>query len=319
MSKKKIRIGFIGAGAMASRHLEVLSSFDDVVLAGIFSRTRSKAEVMAQQFGIAYCANDLKDLVATAKPQALYITVSEEQMHRVVMAAIPYGLPLFIEKPAGLNTRQAKELAKAARRHKTKTMVGYNRRFYSAFHKGLDIIRKHGRLFGVTVEGHERMWKVRENSKFTKKVLDHWIFANSTHTIDLLRLFGGEVKRVHAFARREFKEARGDQFAATIDFKDGALGQYQSHWYSPGGWRVVLYGNGVTVEFKPLEQGRWTDKEFNAHDITPDEDDVKFKPGFKRQARAFIDMARSGKLAWPGLDLEGAYQTMALAQRLSKI
>ena len=38
-------------------------------------------------------------------------------------------------------------------------------------------------------------------------------------------------------------------------FKDGKIGTYQSNWYSPGGWLVKLYGEGVTVIFDPLESG----------------------------------------------------------------
>ena len=194
-------------------------------------------------------------------------------------------------------------------------MVGYNRRFYSIFHKGIDIIRKHGDLLGIRVEGHERFWKLADQLK--EPVRSQWIYANNTHTIDLLRFFGGEPLGVSAISRNKI-EKNGDQFAAVMEFPSGAIGHFVAHWYSPGGWGVVLYGQGVTVEFKPLETGRWIDQQFNIHDILPDEVDNKYKAGFYAQMQAFGAMVRSGQLPWPGEDLESSYKTMLLAQSISK-
>jgi predicted dehydrogenase len=131
-----------------------------------------------------------------------------------------------------------------------------------------------------------------------------------------LRFFAGEVRDVFSFAHR-YQEAHGDQFAAIIDFESGAMGEYVSHWLSPGGWRVVLFGHGVTVEFKPLETGRWTDSHFQVHEIEVDPMDIQFKPGFYRQVAAFADLVRGAAPRWPLVNLEGAYLTMHLAERIS--
>ncbi len=81
---------------------------------------------------------------------------------------------------------------------------------------------------------------------------------------------------------------------------------------------MVLYGDGVSVEFKPLENGVWIDKNFVQHPIEPDECDKKFKPGFYQQMIAFLNLVRGEKLAWPMLDLEGSYKTMVLAEKISQ-
>jgi predicted dehydrogenase len=158
---------------------------------------------------------------------------------------------------------------------------------------------------------------------FEKKIADrdipdeirqNWIYGNSTHTIDLLRFFGGEITAINAHSK-SLKEKNGDQFVATMKFESGALGTYTSHWFSPGGWSVTLYGEGVTVKFKPLEKGLWYDTDFNENEISPDEMDVKYKSGFYRQIEAFVNMVKTGLLKWPGKDLEDAYKTMLLAER----
>jgi predicted dehydrogenase len=314
---QKVKVGLLGAGGIATQHLQVLQDMEWMEVVGITSRTRTKAEKLAQEYGISDCEDSVASLINKTKPDALMVLVSADQMYRMTAEVIPCGLPLFIEKPAGLSPEETSKLAHLARQHSVQTMVGFNRRYYSIFHKGMHIIREHGPVMGIAVEGHERIWRVRETGKFPEKVMAQWIFANGVHTIDLLRFFGGEARNFTAIAHK-YREPRGDQFAAVMELESGALGHYSAFWYSPGGWRVVLYGDGVTVEFKPLEQGIWTDKDFKSHEITPDDADKKYKPGFYAQLVAFGNMVRENKSEWPALDLEGAYKTMALAERLSQ-
>ena len=313
---KNVKLGLIGAGHIAKQHLEVLEKVGGMEAVGITSRTKAKAQDLARQYRIGVCADDIDSLVNQAKPDALMVLVSENQVCSVVSSVIPLGLPLFIEKPAGLSSKENLKLANLAKEYAVSTMVGFNRRYYSIFHKGIKIIKDHGPLLGILVEGHERMWRVREGKKFSEDVLSNWIFANSTHTIDLLRFFAGEPKEIKSFAR-SYLESGGDQFAAIIQLDSGTIGHYLAHWYSPGGWKVVLFGDGVTVEYEPLEKGRWIDKSLESHEIVPDDVDLKYKPGFFRQMEAFGRLVRNGRPEWPILDLEGSYKTMLLAKEIS--
>lgn len=312
-----IRVGIIGAGYIAEQHLETIARHPQVEVAGIYSRTASTAEKLAGKFDSPAVFTSLDALVNEAKPDALMVMVSVENMYTVGKQALGFGLPVFMEKPAGLFPDQATELNDIAKANNIKTMVGYNRRHYSVFRKGLEVIKEHGELLGVLVEGHERMAQIHECDQFSDECLDGWIYANATHTIDLLRLFGGEVATMKSVSTR-WEEACGDQFSASIEFEGGAIGTYVSNWLSPGGWRAVLYGKGVTVEFKPLEQGIWTDLKYETHEIKPDAIDEDFKPGFYGQLSDFHALVTTGELPASSLDLAGALKTMQLAQQLTE-
>jgi predicted dehydrogenase len=316
-ARNKVRLGIVGAGNIAVRHLETLQAVEDAVVAGLVSRTASKAQALASRFAIPCVANDMESLIRDARPDALLLLVSAASTYEVARFALETGLPLFIEKPAGLVPAESAALARLARECGARTMVGYNRRYYSVFHRGIEIVRNHGPLLGVMIEGHERMDAVRAGGRHSDDVLAAWLYANSTHTIDLLRFFGGEAVTLHSLARR-VREPRGDQFAAIMEFESGALGEYSAHWLSPGGWRAVLYGRGVTAEFKPLESGRWTDATGNVHELTPSIEDQRFKPGFYGQMQAFCKLVRGAPAAWPLQDLEGAHRTMLLAENIAK-
>jgi predicted dehydrogenase len=307
-----IRIGIIGAGYIAQEHLKVIQAMDGVVAAGITSRTNSKAERLSKVYDVNQIFENIDNLIEKCDLDALMILVSANQIFEVTKKLIPTNIPLFIEKPAGLIPDETKILAKLADKCDTKNMVGYNRRYYSIFDKGIELINQNGGLLGVTVEGHERFWKIA-GKDIPNEIQENWIYCNSTHTIDLLRFFGGEIKSISSLSK-SLKEKNGDQFVASMEFKSGALGTYASHWYSPGGWTATLYSEGATVKFKPLEKGVWIDTNLSEYEIYPDGVDVKYKPGFYRQMESFVEMVRNGCLKPPGMNLEKTLKTMELAK-----
>ena len=282
---------------------------------GVTSRTISKAKELSNDYQIEHVCNNVYELIEKCVVDALLVFVSADQIFSLTEELIPQQIPLFIEKPPGLVPEETKILVELTEKFGTKAMVGFNRRYYSIFHKGLDVIDKHGPLLGVSIEGHERFWKIVNNS-LPDAVKENWIYANSTHTIDLLRLLGGEIKSIHTLSKR-LKEKNGDQFVASMEFDSGAIGSYTSHWFSPGGWSATMYGENVTVKFNPLEKCIWIDTDFNEYEIDPDEMDVKYKPGFYRQMEAFVNLVKTGKMDWPSMNLQDAFETMLLAEKMS--
>lgn len=309
----KVKIGIIGAGYIAEEHLKVIKEINNISVIGITSRTISKAKTLASKYGINNIYENYQSMIEESSLNGIMILVSAEKIFKITKELIPYKIPLFIEKPAGLNPEETKVLLSLSNQYQTINMVGYNRRFYSIFHKGLDLIEKMGGLIGIAVEGHERFWKIIAKEGFSERELENWIYVNSTHSIDLLRLFGGEVDEINTF-KSSLIEKNGDQFVGSLKFNSGTIGTYTSHWFSPGGWSVKLYCKEATLEFKPLESGLWIDKDFQEHQILPDEVDLKFKPGFYNQMHAFNNLIINRELDWPGIDLNGTLKTMKIAQ-----
>lgn len=309
---RPLRVGLIGAGAIARQHLTAMRRVPELLAVGLCSRTRAKAETLAAEFGVPLVADSPGALVRQARPDALMVLVSPQAMAPLALKCLDFGLPLFLEKPVGLSVAEAEEVARMAAEKGVPNMVGFNRRHYSIFQKGLSKVLARGRLLAVQVEGSERMNVARATGRFTDEVLRAWIFANATHTIDLLRHFGGEPEEVCAFAS-SLHEPLGDQFAAALRFPGGRLGSFTGNWHSPGGWAVVLKGEGVTAEFRPLETCRVTYADGTTETLEPDADDAASKPGFTGQLRAFAGLVRTGVLAPPSQDLAGALLTMRLA------
>ena len=312
MNKKFL--GIIGAGYIAEKHLEVINKIKNLEVVAITSRTNTKAKKLAKKFSINIVSKDLDDLIKKNYIDAVLILVPPEEMFSTISRVIKYKIPFFTEKPPSLNFLELKKLCQKVKKNNITNMVGYNRRYYSTFNKGLEIINNKGKLLGFLIEGHERFWIIPINN-FSSEIKENWIFANSRHTIDLLRFFGGEIKTSFSLSK-SINEINGDQFTASIEFKSGTLGTYISNWLSPGGWSVKLYGEGVSVIFSPLEKGTWTNSDFQTFDILPDEIDINYKPGFFAQANSFINLILNNALNYPAQNLEGAYKTMILAEKM---
>ena len=309
----KAKLGIVGAGYIAEKHLEVLSSLKNVLIINIFSRTKKKSIALSKKYKIEYVSDNFNNFISDVRLDGILVLVSAEQIFKIVKKLLTYKIPLFVEKPIGLNFEETKKLIDINKIYNTKIMVGYNRRFYSIFDKGLKEIYKRGKLLGVSIEGHERFWKI--NNIITSKERKNWIFSNSIHTIDLLRFFGGEIKKMYSLKKKLY-EKNGDQFNSIFEFSSGVIGNYVSHWYSPGGWSVKLYGEGITIIFNPLEEGFILDSNFRAHKINPIKEDKKFKAGFYNQMKCYINMIIKDKLEWPGQSLEDSFKTTKIAKKL---
>ncbi|MAH61065.1 MAG: hypothetical protein CMF42_02105 [Legionellales bacterium] len=308
-----LKIVVIGASQIARKHLDVLKDLNNVVVVGIASRTFEKAQAIAMEYDIPSCYKDVAQMIELEQPDGILNLISADQMYSVTKQLLPLRVPIFLEKPPGLSYAEVADLASIAEHFRTLNMVGYNRRFYSVFQKGKKIIEDHGQLLGVSIEGHERFWKIKD--RLRSEIRSNWLFANSTHTLDLIDFFGGEIEKCICFSNR-LEEVKGDQFSVSVKYKTGALGQYVAHWYSPGGWSVKLYGEGATVVFQPLENGKWIDKNFCEHEIKIDDVDKEYKPGFYRQMQTFIHSIEENSLKKPGISLKDCERLLRLTESM---
>ena len=308
----KINLGIIGAGKICIHHLDVIVNIKEFNLYAITSRTKYKSQKLRKKYRIKNIYNNVKLLISDQKIDAIFILVSADQIYKILKIIIPTKIPFFVEKPICLNHEEYKFLNKLITKYNSLNMVGHNRRFYSNFQKAKDLINKNGKLLGIIIEGHERIWKI-----LNKKTIltNKWIYANSIHTIDLLRFFGGELESF-AFFKNSLKIKNGDQFALSFKFRSKAVGVYISNWFSPGGWSIKLFGEGISVVFDNLENGYWINKNFKKYKINNDKYDNIYKPGFYKQTKAFLYLLKNNKLKYPSQDILDALKSIKLINKL---
>lgn len=313
---KKINLLIIGSGNIAKEHAKVIKAINNLNLYAVCSRTISKANSFAKLYQVKYTTDNFDKFLDIHKNKidGILILVSAEQMFKVTKKIIKYGIPVFIEKPPALKFKDISILEKIAKKNKTLNMVGFNRRYYSIFKKGKKLITKNGKILSIIIEGHERYNSIK--SKIKKEILDNWLYANSCHTIDLLRYFCGEIKYIKVLKKNN-KLIKGEQFSSLIEFENGALGTYVSNWLSPGSWSIKIFGENQIVIFDPLEKGYSINKKFIKKEIKPNKSDLKFKVGFYEQMQSFKKLIIENKTNYPSQDLTNILKTFKIVQKFN--
>ena len=112
MKKDKVKILFIGAGNIASQHLKVLDNLIDLKNCWIGSRTSHKSKKLAKLYSMNHVEKNYYDFIKQNKKiiDGIFILVSMDQIFVTSKKILKYKIPLFIEKPPGLNIKQLQEL-----------------------------------------------------------------------------------------------------------------------------------------------------------------------------------------------------------------
>ena len=87
--KERVRIGVIGAGAIAQlAHLPVLSKMRGAELAAICDNDRAKARALADRFGIRDTLNDIEDLLELPDLDAVVVATPNHLHEPHVLSAL---------------------------------------------------------------------------------------------------------------------------------------------------------------------------------------------------------------------------------------
>ena len=305
-------LGVIGTGPIATYHLDALEALPGVTVVAIAGRRTELRNGLAERYGISGKFGDYRDLLRSAGLDGVLVLVAPDAIAAVAKDALQTRVPTFLEKPPGLSYPEAADLAESASRIGTLNMVGLNRRFYSTVAAARDAVARAGALSGLRIQANEDLARARAAGR-DEKILARWVYANSVHTIDLLRYIGGSF-RTRQISRGSGRSPDALSIVATFELTSGAVAEYVSHWDSPGPWTVTLDGRGIQAVLSPLEEGWTIDRTRERSKLPIDEADQKFKPGFLRQMEAFVASIRSGvPAARPAADLADAAQSMSLA------
>jgi len=306
-------VAFVGAGYMAREHIKAFQDIPGVELSGIFSRTLRRSEKLAKDFGINAVCQTLDQLYEKTQANLVVITVPELSVLSVSGLCFVYPWTCLIEKPAGYNVTDAEAISSSAKSTGAHAFVALNRRHYSSTRAVLENLQTNTGPRLIHIQDQEDMIEAL-NAGQPKLVVENWMYANSIHLIDYLRIFGrGEITSVEPFIRWNPAEPRF--VIARVSFSSGDIGLYEAVWNGPGPWAVSVTTPEIRWELKPLEQAAFQLYGSRSWEsVAVQEWDVKFKPGLRTQANEAVKAARGQSHALPNLD--DSLASMKLVQQI---
>jgi len=127
---KKIRYGIIGFGMFAERAiLPAIRASVNSELGAIQKRSTDAAREKAAVYGIPQGYGSVRDLVADASVDAVFIVSANIDHAPSAIAAAHAGKHVLVEKPMAMNSAQAERMIDACRANGVKLMVGHMVRF----------------------------------------------------------------------------------------------------------------------------------------------------------------------------------------------
>jgi len=220
-----LKVGFIGAGGNAKGHMGRVAAIEGVAITAICDLDGERANAAAQEYGAPVYTDQMEMLNAEAL-DALYVSVPPFAHTNAETEAAGRGIHLFVEKPVHLSMDEALRICEAIDEAGIITCVGYQLRYLDPTQKlkkwlggktiGLVTTTRWGGLPGTA------WWRVMEES-------GGQLVEQTTHQIDLMRYFAGEVVEVSArYAIRTMGDVEGfdipDSQVLWMRFASGALG-----------------------------------------------------------------------------------------------
>ena len=303
------RIAVIGAGKMAREHCRVFSSLQDAEIAGIYSRTRPKAEALAHDHGIPVVCDSIESLWQQTKADLVLVTVNALDMLPVVLECAKVDWAIFMEKPPGHDLPAATSLLSCARDENHRLFVGLNRRYYAAVNAARLVLDSCAGPRYIAVCDQQSYAESR-TAHHPEEIIGKMMYANSIHLVDYLRIFGrGEITQVQRLS--EWAGEHTFVHSAIVFFKSGDVGRYDALWGAPGPWSCSVACNEKRVEMRPLESltvQRRNERRATAMEL--DVIDTQFKAGFYRQAEDLLRAVRGEPSQMT--TIEDAYEVMKL-------
>jgi predicted dehydrogenase/nucleoside-diphosphate-sugar epimerase len=173
------RVGLVGAGYIASTHLEAIAACSGVVVGAVIDPNLKAAERLARQAPGAKVFASLDEALAANAIDRAHILVPPHLHHRVGSAALKAGLPTLMEKPLGVTAQETADLLQLAAQHNAPLGANQNFMFDPAllrFIKGLEAGR-YGRLRHVSLVCAVPL------RQLAGKQFGHWMFERPSNII----------------------------------------------------------------------------------------------------------------------------------------
>ena len=216
-----LNVAIIGLGGIGNTHAGVYKASDKATLAAICDMDKARADKAAAQFGVP-AFYSVADLVKNVKLDAVSVTTAgpENGGHHFdpVMECFEAGLHVLVEKPISNDIVKARQMVAKAEEKGLYFGVNLNHRFVPPAAKAKQWVNE-GKL-GDLLLMNMTMWIGNPNES------SPWfhIRALHPHSLDIMRFFCGDVKRVHAFFNRAPGRVCYSNVQVNLEFANGVVG-----------------------------------------------------------------------------------------------
>lgn len=188
-----LRIGVIGCGRIAEKHLQAYKKLKDIEIT--VTDILQEGQIIAQNYGVNW-HNNPDELIARREIDAVDICIPTPLHVEFITKALQNGKHIFCEKPLATSLKEVKEIQEKATQAGKLLMVGYLYEFHPAYQLGKEIIterilgKPYYAIFRLGGRGSTAAWKHKR--KTGGGVSNEML----VHMLDVILWYFGEVKAI---------------------------------------------------------------------------------------------------------------------------
>lgn len=183
-----MKIGIIGTGGVAQRHLGVLGTIRDLEIVGHVSQAPQRAAAQAAQWG-GEPFTAVEELLDRQLPDAVWVCVTPDRHGPLELELIRRRIPFFVEKPLSVDRATAEHIASRLTPEGPIVAVGYKLRALDTLHRARELLAERPPRMVLAV-WHDSLpppawWRRAAQS-------GGQVVEQATHLLDLARYLVGE-------------------------------------------------------------------------------------------------------------------------------
>ena len=248
----KVRIGVIGYGNMGTAHVANIKAgkVPNLELAAVCDKAEARRNLAKESYPEIAVFENAEEMYKSGLLDAVLIAVPHYDHPGLAIAAFEAGLHVLVEKPAGVHTKQVKEMNAAAEKSDKVFGIMYNQRTNPVYQKLREMINRGdlGHIKRITwiITDWYRPQAYHDSSTWRSTWKDEGggaLINQNPHQLDLWQWLFGMPDRI--FAKVSFGKYYDieveDDVMAFLEYDNGTTGEYiTSTGEAPGTNRLEI-------------------------------------------------------------------------------
>ncbi len=248
----KVKLGIIGYGNMGSGHVRKLKAgkVKNMEVTAVCDISAEKREAVKTAYPEIAVFDDAEELYKSGLCDTVLIAVPHYDHPRLAILAFDYNLNVITEKPAGVYTKQVKEMNERAAKSDKLFGIMYNQRTNPVYQKLREMVQRGdlGHLKRITwiITDWYRPQAYHDSSSWRSTWKDEGggaLINQNPHQLDLWQWMFGMPDRVYARASfgKYYNIEVEDDVMAYFEYDNGTTGEYiTSTGEAPGTNRLEI-------------------------------------------------------------------------------